>query len=76
MTGDGPRRRRPRTVHASVYAPCEGRSWWWLAYVCPHCKAGHLGRARTEAQVPGVRRSRCGHLVVVIVARTYRGAAA
>ena len=46
------------------------------AKLCPYCGAGHLGRARTEAQVPGVRRSRCGHQVVVTVARTYRGAAA
>jgi hypothetical protein len=61
------------TVHASVYAPCAGRSYWWIAYICPHCGAGHLGRARTEDAVAGVRRSRCGHQVRVRVARTYRG---
>ena len=66
----GPRR-ASRAVRASVYAPHPGRSWWWLAYICPHCGAGHLGRARTEAEVPGPRRSRCGHLVVVVVARVY-----
>jgi hypothetical protein len=65
--------RGPRAVRASVYAPCAGRTWWWLAYLCAHCGAGHLGRSRTEAEIPGIRRSRCGHLVDVVVARTYRG---
>lgn len=62
-----------RPAHASVYAPCAGRSHWWLAYVCPWCGHGHLGRARTEGEVPGPRRSRCGRLVLVLVARVYRG---
>jgi len=65
-------RRRP-AVYASVYAPCEGRDWWWLAYICPWCGSGHLGRARSEAEIPGARRSRCGRAVYVHVARTYRG---
>lgn len=59
-------------VYASVYAPCEGRHLWWLTYICPFCKFGHLGRARTEAEVAGPRRSRYGRLVVVRVARVYR----
>jgi hypothetical protein len=64
---------RAPAVYASVYAPCEGRHLWWLAYICPFCKLGHLGRARTEAEVEGPRRSRCGRMVVVRVARVYRG---
>ena len=73
MTGTAGTRRGPRAVHASVYAPCAGRAWWWLACICPQCGAGHLGRARTEDQVPGIRRTRCGHLVRVKAARVYRG---
>ena len=65
--------RGPRTAHASVYAPCTGRTWWWIAFLCPWCGAGHLGRARTEEQVPGIRRTRCGGLVRVKAARVYRG---
>lgn len=61
------------TAFASVYAPCLGRDWWWIAYLCPYCGAGHLGRARTEDRVAGVRRARCGGLVTIIAARTYRG---
>jgi hypothetical protein len=67
--------RGPRAAYASVYAPCTGRAWWWIAFICPHCGAGHLGRARTEEQVAGVRRTRCGRLVRVRVARVYRGRA-
>ena len=67
---------RAPAVYASVYAPCEGRHLWWLAYICPFCKLGHLGRARTEVEVEGPRRSRCGRLVVVRAARVYRSRAA
>jgi len=66
-------------VYASVYEPCEGRSQWAFAYICPWCHLGHLGRAKTETDVTGPRRSRCGRLVVVRAARVYRsrsGAAA
>jgi hypothetical protein len=77
--GGGKRRkaRMPRVpvVYASVYAPCERRHLWAFAYVCPWCKLGHLGRAKTEAEVSGPRRSRCGRLVVIRVARVYRGRA-
>jgi hypothetical protein len=66
--------RGPRipAVFASVYEPCEGRSQWAFAYICPWCHLGHLGRAKTEADVTGPRRSRCGRLVVVRAARVYR----
>ncbi len=63
-------------VYASAYAPCEGRYRWAFAYICPFCKLGHLGRAKSEAEVSGARRSRCGRLVVIRVARVYRGRAA
>jgi hypothetical protein len=70
-----PDRRRSRVLsaHASIYAPCRGRQWWWIAYICPHCGCGHLGRSRTEDEVTGVRKTRCGLRVRVRVARTYRG---
>ena len=72
-TGRKPRR-NPPTVHASVFAPCAGRILWGLTYICPFCGFGHFGRARTEAGVAGRRRTRCcGRLVLVKVARVYRG---
>jgi hypothetical protein len=70
------RGRRVPSVFASVYEPCEGRTLWAFAYICPWCHLGHLGRARTEADVAGPRRSRCGRLVVVRAARVYRSRAA
>ena len=70
------RRRESLIVRASVYAPCPRRTLWAFAYVCPWCGLGHLGRARTEDEIAGPRRSRCGHLVIVRVARVYRGRAA
>ena len=38
--------RGPRVpaVYASVYEPCEGRTRWAFAYICPWCGLGHLGR--------------------------------
>jgi hypothetical protein len=70
------RRRESLLVRASVYAPCPRRTLWAFAYVCPWCGLGHLGRARTEDEITGPRRSRCGHLVIVRVGRDYRGRAA
>ena len=69
------RRRESLIAHASVYAPCPQRTLWGFAYVCPWCGLGHFGRAQTEDQVTGLRRSRCGRLVVVRAARVYRGRA-
>lgn len=71
-TANGNRNRAP-VAFASIYAPCPGRSLWWLAYVCPWCGHGHLGRARDEADITGKRKARCGRLVTVLAARTYRG---
>jgi hypothetical protein len=70
------RRLRVPAVFASVYEPCEGRTQWAFAYICPWCHLGHLGRAKAEAEVTGPRRSRCGRLVVVRAARVYRSRAA
>jgi hypothetical protein len=67
------RKSRVPAVYASAYAPCAGRHLWGFAYVCPFCKLGHLGRAKTEEEISGPRRSRCGRLVIVRVARVYRG---
>jgi len=69
------RRRKSRIAHASVYAPCSRRTLWAFAYVCPWCGLGHFGRARAEDDITGLRRSRCGRLVVVRAARVYRGRA-
>jgi hypothetical protein len=66
------RRRRPPRVYASVYEPCGRRTWWWIAYLCPWCGGGHLGRTRTEQQAAGPHRSGCGRMVLIVAARTYR----
>ncbi|MBG0818202.1 hypothetical protein [Planomonospora sp. ID82291] len=65
---------RHPVAYASLYAPAGRRRCWWFAYVCCHCGFGHFGRVRDENTVEGVRRSGCGRLVWIIVARTYRGA--
>lgn len=61
------------TAYASVYGPCRGRSRWLAVYICPFCQSGHAAYARNLDEVPGRRRTRCGRLVRLIVARTYRG---
>ena len=61
------RPRSPASTRPST-APAGG-----LAFVCPHCGRGHFGRAREEAGITGRRRARCGRLVIVLAARTYRG---
>jgi hypothetical protein len=66
------RRRTPPNAYASVYAPDATRALWHVAYKCPFCARHHFGRARTEAEVTGVRTSRCGRLVTVVAARVYR----
>lgn len=63
-------------AHASLYAPAGQRRLWHIAYVCPHCKAGHFGRGRTAEAVVGHRRSGCGRLVWIAAARVYPGSAA
>ena len=67
-----PLRRYP-VVYASLYAPAGRRTRWWAAYVCAHCGAGHFARLADERDASGVRRSGCGRLLWLVVARTYRG---
>ena len=64
-------RRRPVTF-ASLYAPAGRRTMWWLAYRCPHCGAGHFGRVHDQEGARGVRRTGCGRLITVVIARTYQ----
>lgn len=56
---------------ASAFAPAGRRSMWAYTLRCPHCGAGHFGRARSQDGVRGLRRTGCGRRVVVVVARTY-----
>ncbi|MFI7452334.1 hypothetical protein ACIBQX_32905 [Nonomuraea sp. NPDC049714] len=71
---------RHPVAHVSLYAPHAGRRTWWFAYRCPHCSYGHRGELRqatdeetAEKAVIGVRRSRCGKRLWLVVARVYRG---
>lgn len=67
-------------AYVSLYAPHAGRRTWWFAYRCPHCSYGHRGELRqatdeetAEKAVIGVRRSRCGRRLWLVVGRVYRG---
>jgi hypothetical protein len=57
---------------ASQAAPCEGRSQWALMYQCGSCGGTHFGRSPVEL-ITGKRRARCGRMVWLVIARTYRG---
>lgn len=63
--------RRYPVAYASLYAPTGQRTRWWAAIRCPHCGGVHLARLRGRSDLPGVRRSGCGRLVWIAVARTY-----
>lgn len=66
-------RNRVPSAFASQYPPDgSGRGCWWISYRCPHCEASHLGRAPHRIET-GLRRARCGRLVWMVIARTYRG---
>jgi hypothetical protein len=73
--GDGPRRtargRRP-LAFGSQAAPCEGRTQWAVMYQCGSCNGTHFGRSPVELTT-GKRRARCGRIVWLVIARTYRG---
>ena len=69
-------RRKPRSAYVSLYAPSGRRTWWWYSYQCRDCGAYQLGRARQLDQVTGVRKAGCGHLIEIVIARTYRRAEA
>jgi hypothetical protein len=62
---------RHPAAFASLYAPAGRRTMWWFTYRCPCCKAGHFARVRERASASGTRRTGCGRLVWVVVARTY-----
>jgi hypothetical protein len=66
-----PTRRKPQTAYVSLYAPTGRRKWWWYSYRCPECGAYQLGRARQLDHVTGIRKAGCGHLVEIVIARTY-----
>lgn len=72
----GPRRTasrgRPPTSHASQAAPCAGRSTWHVMYQCGACGGTHFGPSPVELKT-GKRLARCGRVVWLVIARTYRG---
>src|SRR5580692_9930418 len=59
------------TAYVSLYAPAGRRRWWWYSYRCGTCGTYQLGRARELSDVTGERRAGCGHLVSIVIARTY-----
>ena len=62
---------RTPAAFASAFAPSGRRRWWWYTYSCRTCGAHQFGRARTLEDVTGQRRASCGHIVNVVIARTY-----
>ncbi|RKS10042.1 hypothetical protein DFP74_5789 [Nocardiopsis sp. Huas11] len=62
---------RTPAAFASLYPPCARRRRWLFVYRCPRC-AGHHQGLSWSGRVAGVRRSGCGRLVWVVVARQYR----
>lgn len=59
---------------ASAFAPCARRRRWAISYRCPRCGGSHLGYSPDE-NAGGLRRSGCGRLVWLVIARRYGGAA-
>ena len=59
------------TAYVSLFAPAGRRRWWWYWYTCRTCSAYQLGRAPQLEDVTGTRRAGCGHLVSIVIARTY-----
>jgi hypothetical protein len=72
---DNTRRRRLPVAFASQAAPCANRTRWAVMYQCGACGGTHFGRSPVELTT-GKRLARCGRVVWLVVARTYRGAAA
>lgn len=62
------------TAFASLLAPCARRRRWAVSYRCPRCGGSHLGYSHT-GNAAGLRRSGCGRLVWIVIARIYRGEA-
>jgi hypothetical protein len=65
------RRGRRPIAHASQAAPCAGRTQWHLMYQCGACGGTHFGRSPVELKT-GKRLARCGRVVWLVIARTYR----
>lgn len=57
---------------ASLFPPCARRRRWLIVYRCPRCSGHHQGLAWTD-RVAGLRRSGCGRLIWIVVARHYGG---
>lgn len=58
-------------AHASQAAPCAGRTQWHIMYACTACGGTHFGRSPVELKT-GKRLARCGRVVWLVIARTYR----
>ena len=58
------------TAYVSLLVPSLGRTMWWALARCPACGRPAC-RAKTLPGVTGRRRLGCGHVVDVIVARSY-----
>jgi hypothetical protein len=65
------RRGRTPVAHASQAAPSAGRRWWHVMYQCGACGGTHFGRSPVELKT-GKRLARCGRVVWLKIARTYR----
>lgn len=69
--GDAGKRGLP-VAHASQAAPCASRMLWHVMYQCGACGGTHFGRSPVELTT-GERLARCGRMVWLVIARTYRG---
>lgn len=63
------------TAYVSLYAPAGRRTWWWYSYRCPTCGTYQLGRSQVLTSVTRQRKGGCGHLLAIVIARTYGAAA-
>jgi hypothetical protein len=69
---DAPRKGGRPVAFASQAAPCAGRALWHVMYSCGACGGTHFGRSPDELTT-GKRLARCGRVVWLVIARTYRG---
>lgn len=72
LTSRTRRTRRAPKAFASQFSPDDSRLYHWVTYRCPHCGASHFGRSPNRIE-SGIRRSRCGRKIWLIIARTYPG---
>jgi hypothetical protein len=66
---------RTPAAYASQHGPDGHRKQWWVSYSCPHCSRSHFGRS-PERISDGVRLSRCGRKIWLLIMRTYASEAA